>query len=69
MSNNGDTTVRGRITPKLNMSANSLQKTISWQPGQLHEPVFTCSLRVDQIQEIQDRPFEVPNFFIHTHPH
>ena len=39
---------------------------ISWQPGQVHEPVFTCSLRVDQIQEIQDKPFEVSNFSIHT---
>ena len=62
----GDTRVRARITPKLNMSASSLQTMISWQPGQMHERVITCSLRVDQIQEIQDKPFEVPNFSIHT---
>ena len=58
--------MRAQITPKLNMSASSLQTMISWQPGQVHEPVFICSLRVNQIQEIQEKPFVVLNFSIHT---
>ncbi|KAG0730158.1 hypothetical protein GWK47_003325 [Chionoecetes opilio] len=62
----GDTIVRPRITPKLNLSATSLQTLISWQPGQVHEPAFTCSLSGDQIQEILVKPYEVPEFSIHT---
>ncbi|KAG0698754.1 hypothetical protein GWK47_025973 [Chionoecetes opilio] len=44
----------------------SLQTLISWQPGQVHEPAFTCSLSGDQIQEILVKPYEVPEFSIHT---
>ncbi|KAG0721964.1 hypothetical protein GWK47_045364 [Chionoecetes opilio] len=62
----GDTSVIPRITPKLNLSATSLQTLISWQPGQVHEPSFTCSLSGDQIQEILVKPYEVPEFSIHT---
>ena len=62
----GDTRVRPQVTPKLNMSASSRQTMISWQLGQLHESVSTSSLRLDQIQEIQHKPFEVPNFSSHT---
>ncbi|KAG0727952.1 hypothetical protein GWK47_033539 [Chionoecetes opilio] len=43
----GDTSVKPRITPKLNLSATSLQTLISWQPGQVHELAFTCSLSGD----------------------
>ncbi|KAG0724306.1 hypothetical protein GWK47_040839 [Chionoecetes opilio] len=62
----GDTSVRPRITPKLNLSATSLQTLISWQPSQVHEPAFTCSLSGDQIQEILVKPYEVPELSIHT---
>ncbi|KAG0723594.1 hypothetical protein GWK47_042412 [Chionoecetes opilio] len=62
----GDTSVRPRSIPKLNLSATSLQTLISWQPGQVHEPAFTCSLSGDQIQEILVKPYEVPEFSIHT---
>ncbi|KAG0729761.1 hypothetical protein GWK47_029690 [Chionoecetes opilio] len=61
----GDTSVRPRITPKLNLSTTSLQTLISWQPGQVHEPAFTCSLSGDQIKEILVKPYEVPEFSIH----
>ncbi|KAG0717569.1 hypothetical protein GWK47_054148 [Chionoecetes opilio] len=32
-------------------SSHQLADTISWQPGPVHEPAFTCSLSGDQIQE------------------
>ena len=63
----GDTSVRPRITPKLNLSATSLQKMISWKSGQIEEPVFTCSMSNEEIKMIIDQPFDVPKYSIHTH--
>ena len=34
----GDNSLRPRITPKLNLSATSLTKLITWKPGQVQEP-------------------------------
>lgn len=62
----GDTSVRPQIIPKLNLSATSLQNLITWQPGQMQEPVFTCSLSRNQIKEILIKPYKVPEFSIHT---
>ena len=62
----GDTEVRPRITPKLNLTATTLQELISWQPGQVQEPVFTCSLTREEIKMIVEKPYEVPGFSIHT---
>ena len=55
-----------RITPKLNLTATTLQKFISWQLDQLQEPVFTCSLTREEIDVIVVKPYEVPDFSIHT---
>ena len=46
----GDNSLRPRITPKLNLSATSLTKLITWKPGQVQEPSFTCSLSKAEIQ-------------------
>lgn len=62
----GDIAVRPRITPKMNLMATTLQKLISWEPDKIHEPVFTCSLSQDQIKEIIEKPFEVPQYSLHT---
>ena len=40
----GDNSLRPRITPKLDLSATSLTTLISWAPGKVQEPSFTCSL-------------------------
>lgn len=37
----GDINIRPRVTPKPNLSATSLTNLITWQPGQVNEPVFT----------------------------
>ncbi|KAG0720489.1 hypothetical protein GWK47_048410 [Chionoecetes opilio] len=47
-------------------ASQNLQTLISWQPGQVHEPAFTCSLSGGQIQEILVKPYEVPEFL---YPH
>jgi hypothetical protein len=39
-----DTSVRPRVTPKLNLSATSLTKLITWKAGKVDEHVLTCSM-------------------------
>lgn len=53
------------MTPKLNLSATSLQNLITWQPGQVQVLVFTCSLSRDQIEEILTKPYKVLEFSVH----
>ena len=62
----GDMSVRPRLTPKLNMSATTLTKLISWKPGQVHEPVFTCALSKDEIRSFISEPFIAPRYTSHT---
>ena len=50
----------------LNLTATTLQEFISWQLDQLQEPVFTCSLTREEIDVIVVKPYEVPDFSIHT---
>ena len=62
----GDMSVRPRRHPKLNMSATSLTKLISWTQGEVYEPVYTCSLSNDIIKSFVDNPFNPPPFTSHT---
>ena len=34
--------------------------------GQVQEPVFTCSMSKELIKSFIEKPYEVPNFSIHT---
>ena len=62
----GDNSVRPRITPKLNLSATSLTTLITWKPGQVEEPVFTCSKSSQEIQGYLQTPYKAPEFSCHT---
>ena len=62
----GDMSVRPRKTPKLNMSATTLTKLISWKSGQVQEPVFTCSLSKEEIRSFYKTPFIPPSYTSHT---
>ena len=62
----GDSSVRPRITPKLNLSATGLSKLISWKPGQVYEPIYTCSLSKAEIKGFIDLTYEYPNLSCHT---
>ena len=62
----GDLRVRDRITPKLNLQATSLQTLIPWKLEELHEPVYTCKLNKEQLNQILEKPFPVPKYSIHT---
>ena len=62
----GDMSVRPRKTPKLNLNATSLKDLIPWKTAECDEPVFTCKMTKEQINECLDVPFKVPKFTIHT---
>lgn len=62
----GDTSVRPRKTPKLNLSATSLVELIDWQPGEVDEPVFTCSMSKTEVRNFIAKPFLPPKFSSHT---
>ena len=62
----GDNTVRPRTTPKLNLSATSLIKLITWEEGQVQEPSFTCSRSTAVIQSYLKIPYSPPKYSSHT---
>ena len=62
----GDSSVRPRITPKINLRATSLVKLITWKPGVVVEPVFTCSMSKEVIQDFRHIPYQVPKFSCNT---
>ena len=62
----GDNSPRPRITPKLNLSATSLTTLISWAPGQVQEPSFTCSLSTSEILGFEEVPYIPPGFTCHA---
>jgi hypothetical protein len=62
----GDNSLRHRITPKLNLSATSLINLISWKPGEVQEPSFTCSLSMMDIKRFLEVPYSPPKFSCHT---
>ena len=50
-----DSSVRPRVTPKLNLSATSLTKLITWKAGKVDEPVLTCSMtRAKQLKGVSN---------------
>ena len=62
----GDTSVRPRITPKLNLQATSLTNLISWEDTNVYEPVYTCSLPKKNIKDFVSKPFDPLNFSSHS---
>ena len=62
----GDMSVRPRRTPKLNVSATSLIKLITWNIEDVQEPVFTSSLPKKEIRRFLEHPFTPPPFTSHT---
>ena len=58
--------VRPRVTPKINLSAKTVESLITWKKGQVWEPVFTCNLSKADIQKLVDKPLVVPDYSLHT---
>ena len=62
----GDLSVRYRKTPKLNLKATTLQDLVSWTNGDIHEPVFTCSLSNEELTNILEKLYVTPDVKIHS---
>ncbi|KAG0713786.1 hypothetical protein GWK47_015448 [Chionoecetes opilio] len=57
---------RFAVTQILKLRAGEEYGTPVWQPGQVHEPAFTCSLPGGSDPGDPVKPYEVPEFSIHT---
>ena len=64
----GDSSVRDFHVPELNFQADSLYNLIDWSGDGtvLHEPVLTCGVRTDQLEQYLDKPLTRPNIDCHT---
>jgi hypothetical protein len=62
----GDTAVRKRISPKINLDATILQELISWNVKDCYEPIFTCNLSKVEVSKFIENPLKIPKFSIHT---
>ena len=62
----GGLSLRDRVTPRLNLEATSLQTLISWKLEELHEPVFTCKLTKEELNQYLEKPYPVLKYSIHT---
>ena len=61
----GDSSVRPRKTPALNIDADSLLNLISWSKD-IHEPIFTTSLTKHEVMGLVEEPLPVPLYSVHT---
>ena len=62
----GDNRVRPRVTPKLNLSATTLAKLITWTKVEVQEPSFTCARSSAEIRSFLTTPYDPPQFSCHT---
>ena len=57
--------VRRRTTPSIKLEATTVKELIDWK-DKIYEPVFTCKLDLDELEEIRHHPIQIPPFSIHT---
>ena len=50
----------------LSLKATTLRNMIAWKVKEAHEPIFTCKLTREQLEELLIKPFDVPKFSNHT---
>ena len=63
-SNVGNLGLRIHQKPKIRLNATSLKNLIVWKD--VHEPVFTCHLNIDELLRLKEFPLNIPNYSIHT---
>ena len=57
----GDSRLRQRLTPTINLDAEYLPDLISWDKD-VHEPIFTCSISSSDMKSFLEATFTVPSF-------
>ena len=62
----GNTDVRYRITPMIDLEANELKHLIDWDESNIYEPLLTCSLTKTELRKLYDAPMQVPAWSSHT---
>lgn len=62
----GDKSLRLRRNPTVNLQATKVTDLIDWQKEKLFEPVFTCNMKLSEIQNIRESPYESLPYSIHT---
>ena len=61
----GDTSLRIRKNPTLNINATSLVQLIDWS-SDVHEPLLTCSMSKEDLLKLETVPMEVMDFPVHA---
>ena len=62
----GDKSVRYHKTPEINFNCEGLRDLIYWDKTACYEPIFTCNLSRDEIEEFETNPISVPDYPIHS---
>ena len=62
----GDTSVRPRRTPEINIKAVTLNQLVDLDDPLVTEPPLTCTLTTERIKKFIDEPMEVPDWSSHT---
>ena len=62
----GDKSVRLGRNPTINLQATDLTNLIDWRKEKLYEPVFTCEMKISDIENIKESPYESQSYSIHT---
>ena len=53
-------------TNELSLEATTLRNIITWKVKEAHEPILTCKLTREQLEELLSKPSDVPKFSNHT---
>ena len=61
----GDTSLRIRKNPTLNINAKTLVELIDWS-SDVHEPLLTCSLSKEDLLKLETVPMQVMDFPVHA---
>ena len=61
----GDESIRCHTTPTILLDATSPKELVNWD-RKIHEPIFTCKLSVPELEDLRNRPLEIPRFSLHT---
>ena len=59
-SEKGDESVRPRKTPNINLETTTLRGLIDWEKETLYEPIFTCSLSLNDLDGLGELYSYVP---------